>query len=47
MAAFFLDAYAFSTEGIIGHTIGKRNIKSFTIAVKNSVSRLIDSIVEL
>ena len=37
LASFFLDAYAFSTEGIIGHTIGKRNIKSFTIVVKNSI----------
>ena len=37
LSSFFLDAYAFSTEGIIGHTIGKRNIKSFTIVVKNSI----------
>jgi len=37
LAAFFLDAYAFSTEGIIGFTIGKRNKKSFLTAVKNSI----------
>jgi len=37
LASFFLDAYAFSTEGIIGFTIGKRNKKSFSIVVKNSI----------
>ena len=37
LAAFFLDAYAFSTEGVIGFTIGKRNKKSFLICVKNSI----------
>ena len=37
LAAFFLDAYAFSTEGIIGFTIGKRNKKNFLISVYNSI----------
>ncbi len=36
LSSFFLDAYAFSTEGIIGYSIGKRNQKSFLLAVKNS-----------
>ena len=37
LAAFFLDAYAFSTEGIVGFTIGKKNKKSFLSVVKNSI----------
>ena len=37
LAAFFLDAYAFSTEGIVGFTIGRRNKKSFLLVVKNSI----------
>jgi len=37
LAAFFLDAYAFSTEGIVGFTIGRRNKKSFLLTVKNSI----------
>jgi len=37
LAAFFLDAYAFSTEGIVGYTVGKKNKKSFLLAVKNSI----------
>ena len=37
LAAFFLDAYAFSTEGIVGFTVGKRNKKSFSLVVKNSI----------
>tara|TARA_B100001559_G_scaffold45884_1_gene34473 strand:+ start:1778 stop:3103 length:1326 start_codon:yes stop_codon:yes gene_type:complete len=36
-ASFFLDAYAFSTEGIIGFTIGRKNKKSFLTVVKNSI----------
>ena len=32
LAAFFLDAYAFSTEGIVGYTIGRKNKKSFAPA---------------
>jgi len=37
LAAFFLDAYAFSTEGIVGFAIGRRNKKSFLLVVKNSI----------
>ena len=36
LAAFFLDAYAFSTEGVVGFTIGRRSLKSFKEVVKNS-----------
>ncbi len=37
LAAFFLDAYAYSTEGIVGYTFGKKNKKSFLLAIKNSI----------
>jgi len=37
LAAFFLDAFAFSTEGIVGFTIGRRNKSSFLSVVKNSI----------
>ena len=37
LAAFFLDAYAFTTEGIVGFTIGKGNKKNFLSLVKNSI----------
>ena len=37
LAAFFLDAYAFSTEGIVGYSIGRKNKKSFLLIVKNSI----------
>ena len=37
LAAFFLDAYAFSTEGIVGFTIGRRNKNFFLLVVKNSI----------
>ena len=37
LAAFFLDAYAFSTEGIVGFSIGRKNKKSFLLVVKNSI----------
>ena len=37
LASFFLDAYAFSTEGIVGFTIGRRNQKSFLTVIKNSI----------
>ena len=37
LAAFFLDAYAFSTEGIIGYTVGRKNKISFLSVVKNSI----------
>ena len=36
LASFFLDAYAFSTEAIIGYFIGKRSKKLFLEVVKNS-----------
>ncbi len=36
IAAFFLDAYAFSTEGVVGFQLGRRVQKSFLFAVKNS-----------
>ncbi len=37
LAAFFLDAYAFSTEGVVGFAIGRRSQKSFLLAVKYSI----------
>ena len=37
LAAFFLDAYAFSTEGVVGFAIGRRNERSFLTVVKNSM----------
>ena len=37
LAAFFLDAYAFSTEGIVGFTIGRKTRNSFLSIVKNSI----------
>ena len=37
LASFFLDAYAFSTEGIVGYAIGRRSQKSFLAVVKNSI----------
>ena len=37
LAAFFLDAYAFTTEGVIGFAIGRKNKKSFLSIVKNSI----------
>ncbi len=36
-ASFFLDAYAFSTEGIVGYSIGRRSYKNFITAVINSI----------
>ena len=36
IASFFLDAYAFATEGIIGFTIGRKVKKSFLLAVRNT-----------
>ena len=35
--AFFLDAYAFSSEGVIGFTIGRKNKNSFLSVVENSI----------
>ena len=37
LSSFFLDAYAFSTEGIIGFAIGRKNKNSFLEVVKNSI----------
>ncbi len=37
LAAFFLDAYAFSTEGVVGFTIGRKNKSSFLTIVTNSI----------
>ena len=37
LSSFFLDAYAFSTEGIVGFAVGRRNRKSFLEAVRNSI----------
>ena len=36
LASFFLDSYAFSTEAIIGYTVGRRVKKFFLRAVTNS-----------
>lgn len=36
IASFFLDAYAFSTEGVVGFSLGKKVKKSFLLLVKNS-----------
>ena len=36
MASFFLDAYAFSTEAVIGYVVGKKSKFSFLQAVTNS-----------
>ncbi|MDC2986829.1 MATE family efflux transporter [Candidatus Pelagibacter bacterium] len=37
LAAFFLDAYAFSTEGVVGFTIGRKNKSTFLTVVTNSI----------
>ena len=37
ISSFFLDAYAFSTEGIVGYSIGKKSSKMFISTVKNSL----------
>ena len=37
LSSFFLDAYAFSTEGLVGFAIGRRNKKSFLTVVKNTL----------
>jgi len=36
LASFFLDAYAFSTEAVIGYAVGKKSKKTFLQAVTNS-----------
>ncbi len=52
LASFFLDAYAFSTEAVIGYTVGKKSKKSFLQVVTNSfqlsiISGLIISLIYL
>ena len=37
ISSFFLDAYAFSTESIVGYSIGKKSEKMFLSSVKNSI----------
>ena len=37
ISSFFLDAYAFSTESIIGYSIGKKSERMFLSSVKNSI----------
>ncbi len=37
LSSFFLDAYAFSTEGLVGYSIGRKSKSSFLIVVKNSI----------
>ncbi len=36
LASFFLDAYAYSTESVAGFALGRRSLKSFMSAVRNS-----------
>ena len=36
LSAFILDAYAFSTEGIVGYSIGSKNLRLLKDVVKNS-----------
>ena len=36
-SCFFLDAYAYSSEGVIGYTVGKKSEKSFLLTVSNSI----------
>ena len=36
LSSFFLDAYAFSSEGIVGYSIGKNNKDLFKTVLKNS-----------
>ena len=50
LSAFILDAYAFSTEGIVGYSLGKKDLILFKNIVKNSfilssISGLIISII--
>ena len=37
ISSFFLDAYAFSTESIVGYSIGRKSEKMFLSSVKNSI----------
>ena len=36
LASFFLDSYAFSTEGVVGFSLGRKVKKSFLLVVENS-----------
>ena len=36
LSSFFLDAYAFSTEGVVGHALGRKSLKSFMTSVRNA-----------
>tara|TARA_B100001142_G_scaffold50399_1_gene47676 strand:- start:510 stop:1817 length:1308 start_codon:yes stop_codon:yes gene_type:complete len=50
LSAFILDAYAFSTEGIVGYSLGKKDLTLFKNIVRNSfilssISGLIISII--
>ena len=36
LSAFILDAYALSTEGMVGYSLGKKDLKLFKTIVKNS-----------
>jgi len=52
LSAFILDAYAFSTEGMVGYSLGKNDINLFKKIVKNSfilssITGLIISIIYL
>ena len=37
ISSFFLDAYAFSTEGIVGYSLGRKSEKMFLSSVKSSI----------
>ena len=52
LASFFLDSYAYSTEGIVGFSLGRKVKKSFIFAVRNAfelsfITGLIISIIYL
>ena len=36
LSAFILDAYSFSTEGMVGYSLGKKDLNLFKIILKNS-----------
>jgi MATE family multidrug resistance protein len=36
LSAFILDAYAFSTEGMVGYSLGKKDLSLFKTIIKNS-----------
>jgi MATE family multidrug resistance protein len=52
LSAFILDAYAFSTEGMVGYSLGKKDLNLFKTIIKNSfilssITGLIISVVYL